>query len=74
MAISPNGRYIASGHEYESITVWSLESNTLAYKIIDLEGGPNTNASLAWSPDSTMLVSGSDGLVLSGKSSGILVI
>ena len=67
MAISPHGRYIASGHEYESITIWSLESNTLAYKIIDLEGGPNTNASLAWSPDSTMLISGSDGLAFIWK-------
>ncbi|RCJ30319.1 hypothetical protein A6769_33815 [Nostoc punctiforme NIES-2108] len=56
LAISPDGRLLASGSYDKKIKIWDLPSNTLLYT---LEGHGNAVVSLAISPDSKLLASGS---------------
>ncbi|MBD2016672.1 WD40 repeat domain-containing protein [Microcoleus sp. FACHB-53] len=60
-AISPSGQILATDNESNSITLWNLQTG----KLIDtLRGHPNTVASLAFSADNQILVSGGrEGLV-----------
>lgn len=60
MAISPDGKYIASGHEDKTIRIWTIENTTLAYKLVNGEDGGDRIYSLVWSPDSRKIISGSD--------------
>ena len=60
MAVSPDGRYIASCFEDKSIRIWSLESDTLAYRLTDPDEDCDTIFSVAWSHDSTKLISGNN--------------
>ena len=60
MAVSPNGRYIASCFEDKSIRIWSLESDTLAYRLTDPDEDCDTIFSVAWSHDSTKLIAGNN--------------
>ncbi|MEH1919559.1 WD40 repeat domain-containing protein [Nostoc sp.] len=56
IAISPDGRFLASGSYDKKIKIWDLPSNTLLYT---LEGHGDAVVSLAISPDSKLLASGS---------------
>jgi WD40 repeat protein len=60
-AVSPSGRILATDNESNGITLWNLKTGKLMHT---LRGHPNTVASLAFSADSQILVSGgSEGLV-----------
>jgi WD40 repeat protein len=60
-AVSPSGRILATDNESNGITLWNLQTGKLMHT---LRGHPNTVASLAFSADSRILVSGgSEGLV-----------
>jgi WD40 repeat protein len=60
-AVSPSGQILATDNESNGITLWNLQTGKLMHS---LRGHPNTVASLAFSADSQILVSGgSEGLV-----------
>lgn len=54
LAWSPNGKYIASCDASGTVQVWNATTGKLLVKL------PVTAQSLAWSPDSTRIVTGSD--------------
>jgi len=56
VAISPDGRLVASGFLYEGIKVWEVDSGA---PLRSLRGHTASVNSIAFSPDSQMLVSGS---------------
>lgn len=61
MAVSPNGRYVASCYEDKVIRIWSLENETLTYRLRNSgEEGGDTIFCVAWSHDSSKLISGSN--------------
>ncbi len=60
-AVSPSGQILATDNESNGITFWNLQTGKLMHT---LRGHPNTVASLAFSADRQILVSGgSEGLV-----------
>jgi WD40 repeat protein len=60
-AVSPSGQILATDNESNSITLWNLQTGKLMHT---LRGHTSTVASLAFSADSQILVSGgSEGLV-----------
>lgn len=60
LAVSPDGKIIASGSPFECIRLWDSASGKLLQCLADMQGG----ISLCFSPDGKMLASGSmNGLV-----------
>ena len=62
MAVSPNGQYVAACFKGRSIRLWSLKTKKLLPALVDpCDSGPSHNIlSIAWSPDSTRILCGSD--------------
>ena len=62
VAFAPNGRYVASGLDDKTITIWDVSQGKCAHILKGRKGSGSTAgsiASLSFSPDSTKLVSGS---------------
>jgi len=62
VAFSPNGRYVASGLDDKTITIWDVSQGKCAHILKGHKGSGSTAgsiASLSFSQDSTKLVSGS---------------
>ncbi|HEY9602642.1 MAG TPA: WD40 repeat domain-containing serine/threonine-protein kinase, partial [Allocoleopsis sp.] len=57
VAISPDGKWLASGNDDKTIRVWNLETGRV---VSTLTGHSQSVKSVAFSPDGTMLASGSD--------------
>ncbi len=57
LAISPDGRLLASGGSDDVVRVWALPSGKFICKF-DTGGGPPNVSCLAWSPDSALLAAG----------------
>ncbi|KAJ5948106.1 hypothetical protein N7466_001121 [Penicillium verhagenii] len=62
VAISPNGRLLASGHNYWKIRLWDIASGIIRQTIKGYSTGHVF--SLAFSPDSRLLASGSEKILL----------
>jgi WD40 repeat protein len=57
ITFSPNGKYLASGSDDNTVKLWSMESQN---EIITLQGHRGWVYSVAFSPDGKYLASGSD--------------
>jgi len=60
MAFSPDGRYLATGHQYGAVRLWDY----IRGEIVAVQNsGQSTCRSLLFSPDGTHLLSGGDGRI-----------
>ncbi|PCH43309.1 WD40 repeat-like protein [Wolfiporia cocos MD-104 SS10] len=61
LAYSPDGRFVASGYEDGTITIWDPQTRN---RVRNLEHSSGSVCTLGFSPDSTKLASGSSGRVI----------
>ena len=57
IAISPDGRFLATGSVDDVVRIYSLPTLKVEYSL-EVQGSPKDCTSLAWSPDGTLIASG----------------
>ena len=57
-SISLDGRYVAFCFQDQTITIWSLQRDALAHRLVSSIGGEDIISSMAWSHDNTKLIYG----------------
>jgi WD40 repeat protein len=60
LALSPNGRYLAAGGQYERLTIWDLTTRAETFRLSETLG----IAGMVWSHDSRYLITGGSQIIV----------